>query len=340
MPILTKNRKREDTMKLRSIVIALGLAMAAGGAQAQSIDLTLSGGNPGGLWSLLGAGLDRAAKAENPDNVITYQATGGGFANIGLLATNRSDLGLVHDAEVKLALTGQEPFKAPVTNLQAIGYMYNWAPMHFFLKKSVADEYGIDSLDDLASSGAPLTIGINRSGNITGDVALFMLEAAGLDEATLEANGGSFVRAGANEQGDLMQDGRITMATNGIFIGHSSFRAIDENTDVVLLEIPEDVIAATNEQFGTSSYTIPAGSYSKQTGDIDTMALGAMVVATDAMDEAVAETLARSVLEHIDEIRGVHGAMKQLSPELMVSQTVLPFHPGAAKVYKEAGLIE
>ncbi len=32
--------------------------------------------------------------------------------------------------------------------------------------------------------------------------------------------------------------------------------------------------------------------------------------------------------------------MKALSPELMVSQTVLPFHPGAEKVYRDAGLIK
>ena len=145
---------------------------------------------------------------------------------------------------------------------------------------------------------------------------------------------------GANEQGDLMQDGRIDMATNGIFIGHASFRAIDENTDVILLEIPQDVIEATNKEFGTSAYTIPAGSYSNQDADINTMALGAMVVTTDQMEDAVAEALAKAFLENIDEIRGVHGAMKQLTPELMVSQTVLPFHPGAEKVYKDAGLIE
>lgn len=327
-------------MKFRAIALALAFSLGAGTAMAESINVNLSGGNPGGLWSLLGAGMDRAAKADDPNAVITYQATGGGFANLALLAANRTDLGMVHDAEIKLAVTGQEPFKAPVTNLQAIGYMYNWAPMHFFLNKSIAEQYNIDSLDDIATSGAPLTIGINRSGNITSNVALFMLEAAGLDEAKLEENGGSFVRAGANEQGDLMQDGRIDMATNGIFIGHSSFRAIDENTDVVLLQVPEDVIAATNEEFGTSNFTIPGGSYSKQESDVSTMALGAMVITTDAMDDATAEALAKSFYKNIDEIRGVHKAMGQLSPELMVSQTVLPFHPGAAKVYKEAGLIK
>jgi uncharacterized protein len=327
-------------MKLKALTVALALAVTGGAASAQSVNLTLSGGNPGGLWSLLGAGMDRAVKADDAASVITYQATGGGFANLALLGANRTDLGLVHDAEVQLALTGQEPFSAPITNLQAIGYMYNWAPMHFFLNRAIAEQYGIDSLDDIATSGAPITIGINRSGNITSNVALFMLEAAGLDEATLEANGGSFVRAGANEQGDLMQDGRIDMATNGIFIGHSSFRAIDENTDVVLLDIPAEVIAATNAEFGTTNYTIPAASYSNQTADVTTMALGAMVVTTDAMSDEAAAALARAFMVNIDEIRGVHRAMAQLTPELMVSQTVLPFHSGAAAVYREMGLIE
>lgn len=327
-------------MKLKAITTALALAVGTTSVSAESLNLNLSGGNPGGLWSLLGAGMDRAVKADDPDAVITYQATGGGFANLALLAANRTDMGLVHDAEVKLGLNGQEPFKAPITNLQAIGYMYNWAPMHFFLKKSIADEHGIDSLDDLATSGLGLTIGINRSGNITSDVALFMLAAAGLDEATLEGNGGSFVRAGANEQGELMQDGRIDMATNGIFIRHSSFRAIDENTDVVLLSVPAEVVAATNEAFGTKPFTIPGGSYSKQPEDVETMALGAMVVATDAMSDETAAAVASGFLKNIDEIRNVHKAMNALHPELMVSQTVLPFHPGAAKVYREAGLIE
>lgn len=327
-------------MKLKALAIALCVGLWAGGAHAEALNLTLSGGNPGGLWSLLGAGMDKAVKASDPDSVITYQATGGGFANIGLLGANRTDLGMVHDAEVKLALTGQEPFKAPIKNMMAIGYMYNWAPMHFFLRKAIAEEYKIDSLDDIATSKAPISIGINRSGNITGNVALFMLEKAGLDEKTLTANGGNFVRAGANEQGDLMQDGRIDMATNGIFIGHSSFRAIDENVNVVLLKIPESVIEATNKEFGTSSYTIPAKSYSKQQEDIETMALGAMVVATEKMPDETAYALAKAFVDHIDEIRNVHKAMRQLNPKLMVSQTVLPFHPGAERAYKESGLLK
>lgn len=327
-------------MRLLTLAAAIGLAFGVNTAQAEPVNLTLSGGNPGGLWSLLGAGIDRAVKQSDPDSVVTYQATGGGFANIGLLAANRTDMGLVHNAEVKIALAGEAPFKSPVNNMRAIGYMYNWAPMHFFLSKAIADEYNIDSLDDLATAKAPVRIGVNRSGNITSNVALFMLEQAGLTKEAVEANGGSIVQAGANDQADLLQDGRIDMVTNGVFVLHSSFRAIDENNDVIVLDIPQNVIDATNERFGTQNFTIPGGSYSNQPNDIETPALGALLVTTDQMAEAAAYELTKSLVEHIDEVRAVHGSMKALNSELMANQNVLPFHPGAEKAYREAGLLK
>jgi len=309
-------------------------------AVAEPVNLTLSGGNPGGLWSLLGAGIDRATKVDDGDSVVTYQATGGGFANIGLLGAKRTDLGLLHDAEAKVALQGGEPFKAPINNMRAIGYLYNWAPMHFFLDRSVAEEYNIDSLDDIAGSGAPLRIGINRSGNITSNVALMMLEEAGVTEDMLGDAGGQFVRAGANEQADLIQDGRLDMITNGIFINHSSFRAVDQNSDVVLLTVPAEIIEATNAAFGTGTMVIPGGSYSNQSDDVTSVALGALLVATEAMPDDIARSLASSLVNNIEEVRAVHSSMKQLSPELLATPSVLEFHPAAAEVYREAGLIK
>ncbi|UMA67139.1 TAXI family TRAP transporter solute-binding subunit (plasmid) [Roseivivax marinus] len=326
-------------MRLFKLAAVVGLAFTSSAAVADPVNLTLSGGNPGGLWSLLGAGIDRSVKSDDGNSVVTYQATGGGFANIGLLGGNRTDLGLLHDAEAQIALQGGEPFQGPIENMRAIGYMYNWAPMHFFLDQDMAEEYGIESIADIAESGAPIRIGINRSGNITSNVALSMLEQVGVTEESLADMGGQFVRAGANEQADLIQDGRLDMITNGIFINHSSFRSVDENNDVVLLSVPSEVIAATSEEFSTGTMTIPADSYSNQDADIDSVALGALLVATESMDDETAYSLAQSLVNNIDEVRAVHSSMAQLSPELLATPSVLEFHPGAARAYEEAGLI-
>ena len=58
------------------------------------------------------------------------------------------------------------------------------------------------------------------------------------------------------------------------------------------------------------------------------------------MDEATAHSLAASLVKNIDEVRAVHNSMKQLSPELLATPSVLPFHPGAERAYREADLIK
>ena len=204
----------------------------------------------------------------------------------------------------------------------------------------LADEHGIDSIDDLAESGVAIRVANNNRGNITANITTFMLDEAGFDEATIEANGGVLVRGGSSQQADLITDGRTDMVINGIFVGHSSFRKVDKSNDVVLLSVPQEIIEKTNERFGTRDYTIPGGSYSNQAEDIVTLALGAMVVTSDALPEETGYTLAKGIASNIDEIRGVHNAMQELTPELLVSQTTLPFHPGAERAYKELGLIE
>ena len=42
---------------------------------AAGMNLTVCGASPGGLWSLLGAGLDATLKAASPGSTVTYQLT-------------------------------------------------------------------------------------------------------------------------------------------------------------------------------------------------------------------------------------------------------------------------
>lgn len=332
-------------LKLASLFTAatLGLAAMSGaqaaGAQAKPLNLTLSGGSPGGLWSLLGAGIDRALKAEDPASVVTYQATGGGLANIGLLDRGTTDLGLVHDAELKIALRGEPPFRAPVTTLRAIGYMYDWAPVHFFIRRDLAEQQDIHDIADLASLELPLRVGVNRPGNIAGLVALRMLEHAGLSVRALEARGGRIVRADGSDQATLMRDGRIDVVTNAVFVLHSSLRTIQQNVDVALLDVPAEVIAATNEEFGTSPFVIPAGSYEGQTRDVPTLSLGAVLVAPEALPDATVYALTRGLISQIDALRSVHPSMARLTPAVLARPGALQFHPGARRAYEDAGLL-
>src|SRR3989304_2987560 len=73
----------EDMGRLKTMAMAAGFAvMLASTTQAQTptYQLTLAGASPGGLWSAIGIGLDKAMKAAYPGSTVTYQTSGGGIA--------------------------------------------------------------------------------------------------------------------------------------------------------------------------------------------------------------------------------------------------------------------
>lgn len=325
--------------RIIAVLLAYVLAAAAP-AYAQTYNVTLTGASPGGLWSLLGAGVDGAVRAAYPGSVVTYQTSGGGIPNIGIVSRGEAELGLAHAQELKQAVDGVEPFKAPVNNLRAIAYMYNWAPYHLIVTKDFAEKYNLKSLADVKANKVPVRMAINKRGNIAGDVALALFDAAGISEQDLEAWGGKIVYAASAEQSDLLLNRRIDMVTNSLFVRHSSVRKIDESLDIVLLSIPDDVIKAVNEKMNTLDFTIPAGSYKNQAEPIKTVTLSAVLFVSDKMSDEDAYNLTKGIYGNVDKIQGVHGSMKALTPELMASVTVIPYHPGAVRYLKEAGLLK
>lgn len=324
----------------KQIASLIGAAFICTAAISQPINLTMSGASPGGLWTLIGVGLDKVVKKIDPGSNITYQTSGGGFANIALVDQGKVPLALAHDAELKLALEGKPPYTEPVKNVRAIGYMYNWGAMHIFIRKEAAEKYNIHSIEDIASTKAPLKIAVNRRGNIAGDVAISTLSAAGITPEALKGWGGELVFAGSKDQADLLTDGRVDVIANSIFVGHSSIRQIDKESDVVLLSTSKATAEKVNKQYGTTAFIIPKNSYRHQASDVDTISLGAMLITNTSMSNEMAYRLTKSLISNIGEVQSVHPAMKALTPEILVGQNVIAFHPGAVKAYKEASLIK
>jgi RimJ/RimL family protein N-acetyltransferase len=89
---------------------------------------------------------------------------------------------------------------------------------------------------------------------------------------------------------------------------------------------------------GIDPFVIPANSYTFQSEPVPTVSLGALLVVNKAMSEKDAYNLAKAVVDNIDQIQGVHASMKALTPQFLAQQSLLPYHPGAEKVFRERGL--
>jgi len=323
------------------IIAAAALSLvAASGAYAQPYNLTLTGASPGGLWSLLGAGIHASVAAEFPGSAITYQTSGGGLANVMLVSAGRADLGIIHNVELRYALDGRAPFRQTFDNLREIAYLYDWAPVQWVIAKRFAERYDIETADDLIAARAPVRVGVNTRGNMVQELNRALFEAYGVTYEDIESWGGQVVYAASNEMAELMANRRIDMTGNSLFAPAGSIVQVAQSLDVTMLSFNADVVAAVVANMGASPYTIPAGTYDWLDHDVLTVSPGAGLVASASLPEQTAYDITKAVIEHIDRIRGVHSAMRELTPEKMASQDTIPYHPGAIRYYREAGLAD
>lgn len=327
--------------KLALTVCALAGLTLSTMAQAQTYNYTLAGASPGGLWSNIGIGMDQVMKAAYPGSTVTYQTTGGGFANALLLDQKKVQLGVIHNAELQMAIEGADPFKAPIKDLRPLAYLYDWSPFQLLLTKDFADKHGIKTFEDIVTKKAPVRMVLNRRGNVANDIAVRMLAVAGASPDDVKAWGGNVVLAGSEEQGDLLKDRRVDFLFNSLFVGIRSLVEVGQAVPVVMLPVSKAVIDKVAKETGTDPYVVKANSYPWQPQDVPTISLGAFVVANAAMPDAEAKAITKALIEKIDAMRAVHPSMKELTPRLLPSlSNKFTYHPGALAAYKEAGLLK
>jgi TRAP transporter TAXI family solute receptor len=325
---------------IRSLLLSAVTALAISTTATQATNLNLCGGSPGGLWSLLGAGLDTAAKQADANTTITYQTSSGGYANVLQVKQKKCDLGIIHVGEGVQAFKGGSPFKKPTKGFSVLTVMYDWAPMQWIMAKSFADKYGIKSLADLAAKKPQLRLVLNRRGILPSQLGELTLGAAGVTLADIKSWGGKVEFQGSGNASEIMQNGRADMWANATFVGSGKIRKIAKSLSITLLQVPEVSVKAAVKDFGAKPWTIKAGAYPWLKDDINTHAARAVLIVDDSMSEDAAYKLTKAILENTDKVQGVHKAMKGFNPKLMSGLTELPYHPGAMKAYKEAGIIK
>ncbi len=313
------------------------LATSTMSAQAD-YNLTLCGASPGGLWSLLGAGVDAALKEARPGSTVTYQTSGGGYANVALIDQKKCELAIVHDAEAKAAVAGEDPFKAPVDSLRTVAVLYTWAPMQMLIRKDYAEEHGITSLEDIASKKLPINILLNRRGNVASGVGASMLTAAGASPDMIKEWGGNVTFAASKEQGELMRDRRADALLNSLFVNHRSIRQLASALELKLLPVSDATADTVTKEWSIGKYTIPAGAYDFAPADTPTITLSAQLFVHKDADEKMVTDLTTALVEQVAKVQGVHKAMAPLDAKLMASASAVPYHPAAEAVYKAKGL--
>jgi TRAP transporter TAXI family solute receptor len=328
---------------MRKLMIGiLGAAvLAAAPAHAQKYNLTLAGASPGGLWSRIGLGLDKAMAKAYPGSTVTYQTGSGGLANAKLVQDKKVPMGITVDPELSAAVNGTGPFRGKKQkDLRVLVRVYAPAARfqltHLLVNADVAKKLKISSMADLKKNAGKLRVAVNRPGNMDGDISLAFFKANGINPKRFK----KLVRAASREMTKLMLDRRIDVMSFGISYNHRRIREVAKGLPVVMLNQGKSASNRVAKQFGVERCKVKASEYKFLKIDSHSICVGAVIVVNKSMDNKTAYDVTKAMLSQIEAFKSAHRALKKATtPKSIAQPSAAPHHPGAIKAYKEAGLM-
>ena len=260
----------------------------------------------------------------------TATPSGGGVDNLNQALDGEAQIGIANANLVYQSQQGIASFDGePNGNIRIFAGLY-YNPNQVIVTKAS----GIDSIAGL--KGAHFSVG--AAGSTTVDEATVHLATLGLslddDLQTEYMDTGSAADAIANKQ----LDGAWIMAGTP----NSAVAQIMTTTDSKILSIPADMIEALKADYPWyANYTIPAGTYDKQDEDVETSAVKLTLFITADVDEETVYQMTKVFWENWDMLTSTHKALAAADPAQACTDLAgVPIHDGAARYYREIGLLE
>ncbi len=304
-----------------SIVVA-ALLLTAAPAHAQQLKL-MSGPQGGSWYPLAGAIANIGDKAGMKVQVLP----GAGIANVKAVQGGKADLAFANSISTVDGVAGRAPFDAKATNVCNVATLY---PQYFQVVASA--DANINSIGDLKGK----SVAMQPKGNTAEFISQQALEVYGLKYDDLSRT--SFVSY--TDAVSLMKDNNAQVFTLGTGVPASAIMDLASARDIKLIGIPDDKFQAMRKlNPGYTKLTIPAGSYPKQTKDVQTIGYATHVIARCDLDEATVYKVLKGMVDNKADLIAITKAMGDTTPKMMAEDIGVPMHKGAVRYYKEAGVL-
>ena len=308
----------------------LFFTLLAGVAPAQEkINISIGTGGTGGVYYPMGGGMANVLSKYVPGMQATAEVTGGSVANLQLLGTGKSDVGLVMVDAALTALQGEDKFKSGKIPIRTLMVLYP-NRMHVASIEST----GIKKMADLKGK----RVSTGSAGSATEVMAFRVIEAAGLDkDKDLKRE-----RLGVAESVNALKDGKIDAF---FWVGGIPTAAVTDlgATPGVKIQMIDhaEVVDAMNRKYGPLYVqdAIPAKSYPGQETPNKVATVWNILVSHERMPDQVAYNIVKTIFDKKAELVTVHREALNFDYNYQTNNhSPIPYHPGAIKYFAEHGI--
>ena len=311
------------------VILAVALVIPAALAQQRRLVSIASGWVVGVYYPLAGAMSRIVYKVKDLNLRATVESSGASVANAQLIGTGDADFALLQNDIAFYAYNGVtlSAFKdKPIKNMGAVFTIYPEL-VHAVVTKAS----GVKTVRDL--KGKKVVLGPQGSG--TEANALQILEAYGLKESDFKAE-----RIDAAAAADQLKDGRVDAAFFTTGMGSAVIVDSFISGKVALVPVTGSEAEAMKKKYPFyTSVKVPANTYKDQ-AETTTVAVMAMMVARSDLPEDLVYRFTKAIFDDLKQFHAAHSAATYLTLETALSGNPIPLHPGAARFYKEKGVLK
>lgn len=316
---------------------ALGILGFASVAFAQPAKLTVSGTSDQASDKSFAAALERAIKASGGSSTVSLRKESDASQVVEALLKSDSTVGLLDGASVRLAITGEKPFKVASPGLTVIAVLHAGAPVTPILSSEFYSKHSVVNFDDALRRNLPVRVGVPEAGTVEGAVAERVLAGVGASASTLKSAGGSWTAAPpATLLADLKAK-KLDMIVLARPPVDSGIADLMKTGNYRILSPSDPTIRAAGPRIGTERVLMPQ-LYPSQSA-LHTAANVVVLAAGPRLAEKDGYALAKALLSSAKDIQAIGAPYKDFTPALALAPNQ-KLHPGAERYFREAGLLK
>ena len=304
---------------------ATSAAQASGDCKDSKVTIRIGGGPSSSANYTTFAGIGNLITKDHPNYLINTEISTGSQENIRMIQSGTVQFGVAMTDVEEAAAKGTREFEgSPVEICHVMGGYTTM--LHMFVPK----DSDIQTLADL--KGKKLAV---SKGAMAQYYMPILLEAYGLTKDDVQ-----ITETALQDICDAVNDGNADFGVHITPFTSSPIADLAATKGIRLLSIDDEhieKISSENPYFYKS--VIPGGTY---TGvDEDTVVLGTRnnLVCAKSVDDEIVYNVVKSIIEHQDDLADVHPQANQFNKENAIEGALIDIHPGAAKYYKEIGLM-
>ncbi len=294
-------------------------------------------GSVGGGWYTIAAGFSSLVAEEFPD-IRLRVVPGGGLANSTRVNNNQSQVGFGIDAFAAAARRGEEPYSVKHETMSSLGVGYS-PTEHNLIRRADAGPEGMREI--LTQRGLKIACPQRSS---TDEMTLQrILKFYGTTPDAIRASGGRYLNGSYADIAAAYNDGQVDYLYAALAKPAAILTEIGQGRRPSrVVAWPEDVRKHLAEVYAYNQGVLPANTYPSlgQTTDLTVTTMDTVIMVHNSLPEPVAYGITKTLIKHAGpRLTQIHASCAAFDPREAWKYNGLPLHPGAARAFREAGVM-